>query len=155
MSWITKEKRGYCFNGETGVGRLPIEFEVANNDDLAKARSGLLDRSQVRRLTIKGVADSGATRLVLPLSVVKRLGIPVTAKIKVQYADRRTGTRDLAEGVYLEFQGRHGIFSAIVEPNRRTALVGAIVLEELDFLLDCAHQRLVPRDPHFILGEIE
>jgi len=30
-----------------------------------------------------------------------------------------------------------------------------IVLEDLDFLVDCNKQRLVPRDPDFVVSEIE
>jgi hypothetical protein len=42
-----------------------------------------------------------------------------------------------------------------VEPRRTTALIGAIVLEELDFIVDCARQTLRPRDPDGIVSEIE
>ena len=42
-----------------------------------------------------------------------------------------------------------------VEPGRESALIGAIVLEDLDFLVDCAGQRLVPRDPKHIISEVE
>jgi hypothetical protein len=38
---------------------------------------------------------------------------------------------------------------------RKTALIGAIVLEQLDLLVDCTHQRLVPRDPRYQIVEIE
>jgi hypothetical protein len=34
-------------------------------------------------------------------------------------------------------------------------LIGAIVMEDLDFLVDCAIQTLQPRDPNGIVGEIE
>jgi hypothetical protein len=61
----------------------------------------------------------------------------------------------LAKEVYLQLLGRDSVFTAIVEPNRRKALIGAIVLEDLDFLVDCTQQRLVPRDPRFIVSEIE
>jgi hypothetical protein len=57
--------------------------------------------------------------------------------------------------VRLHLQGRDGIFTAVVEPKRDTALIGAIVLEDLDFLVDCQKQRLVPRDPDFVVSEIE
>jgi hypothetical protein len=39
--------------------------------------------------------------------------------------------------------------------RRETALVGAIVLEDLDLLVDCVDQRLVPRDPSGPTYEIE
>jgi hypothetical protein len=37
--------------------------------------------------------------------------------------------------------------TAIIEPKRETALIGAIVLEYLDLLVDCTAQKVVPRDP--------
>ena len=47
------------------------------------------------------------------------------------------------------------LFEVTLEAKRDTALIGAIVLEDLDFLVDCEKQRLVPRDPKFILSEAE
>ncbi len=141
--------------GANGVGRFKVKLEVANNDDLALARQGVLALSKVRRTKLMGVVDSGATRLVLPEAVVKKLGLPVTQPVKVRYADRRRGTRDAVKDVHVELQGRSGTFTAIVEPKRRTALVGAIVLEDLDFMVDCTSQQLVPRDPKFVVSEIE
>jgi predicted aspartyl protease len=137
------------------MGRFSVHFEVANNDDLAAVRRGDLEASKVRRCTIAGVVDSGASRLVLPKAVVEKLGLPFTDHVKVKYGDGRTGKRPVVEGVYVELQGRHSIFKATVEPKRDTALIGAIVLEDLDFLVDCEKQRLVPRDPKFIVSEIE
>ncbi len=141
--------------GAKDVGRIAITFEVANHRDLIKAEEGLLEPEKVRRLTISGVVDSGATRLVLPQAVVKQLGLRPTGKVKVHYADRRTGLRNLVEGVYVEILGRHGTFTAMVEAKRTSALVGAIVLEDLDFLVDCTNLRLVPRDPDFVVSEAE
>jgi len=92
---------------------------------------------------------------VLPKGVVDQLGLPVSEYVKVKYADGRTGKRGVVQGVYVELQGRNSIFKATVEPKRDTALIGAIVLEDLDFLVDCEHQRLVPRDPKYIISEIE
>ena len=34
------------------------------------------------------------------------------------------------------------------------ALIGAIVLEDLDFLVECIKQCLVPRDPDYVVSEI-
>jgi len=141
--------------GENGVGRFVIEFQVANRGDVIKARDGSLPEDKIRRTTIRGVVDSGAGRLVLPKTVVQELGLPLGDKAKVRYADSRTRTRDTAEDVQVEIEGRKGTFTAIVEPGRTDALIGAIVLEDLDYLVDCLHQRLVPRDPRFVVSEIE
>jgi predicted aspartyl protease len=141
--------------GANGVGRFSVEFEVANDDDLALVRRGLLSADKVRRQRIAGVVDSGAAKLVLPQALVKQLGLPEGDKISVRYAEGRRAERRQAEEVYVELLGRHGTFTAIVEPRRQTALIGAIVLEDLDLLVDCQRQRLVPRDPSGPIFEIE
>jgi predicted aspartyl protease len=137
------------------VGRFAIELEVANHGDMVKARDGFLDPEKVRRLKITGVVDTGATRLVLPKKIAKQLGLPDAGKVQVRYANNKTATRNLVEEAYVEIIGRHGVFTAVVEPQRRNALIGAIVLEDLDYLVDCIHQRLVPRDPRFVVSELE
>jgi predicted aspartyl protease len=141
--------------GHNGIGRFSVEFQVANYGDLTLAQRGLLPDDQVRRQTVSGAVDSGAAKLVLPETLVKQLGLTLGDKIKVRYADGRRTQRRQAEGAYIELMGRHGTFTAIVEPNRETALIGAIVLEDFDFLVDCQHQRLIPRDPTGPLFEIE
>lgn len=142
-------------NGKHAMGRITIEVEIANNEDLIRARNGDLDSSEVRRMKIQGLVDSGATRMVLPQAVVKELGLPLKAKkVKVRYADGRRGLRAEAEQVGVFLLGRDGVFSAIVEPKRETALIGAIVLEDLDLLVDCAKLQLVRRDPDYVVSEI-
>lgn len=141
--------------GGNGVGRFSIDLEVANNDDVAAVRRWDLKPEQVRRATIKGVVASGAAKLILPQAFVKQLGLPLSSKVAVRYADGRRAQRSTAEAAYVEILGRHGTFTAIVEPKRETALVGAIVLEDLDLLVDCTNQRVVPRDPRTPIYEIE
>jgi predicted aspartyl protease len=142
-------------NGTNLMGRITIEVEIVNNEDLVAVRRGILDASKVRRKKILGLVDSGATRLVLPQSVVKALGLPLKKqKVKVRYADGRSGLRPEAEQVAVFLSGRDGVFSAIVEPKRETALIGAIVLEDLDLLVDCANLQLLPRDPDYVISEI-
>jgi hypothetical protein len=132
-----------------------VELEVANNDDLALMHRGLLPPEQVRRETVQAVVDSGATKLVLPQALVKRLCLRLGDPILVRYADRRRVRREGAEGVYVQLLGRHGTFTAIVEPRRKDALIGVIVLEDLDLLVDCTARRVVPRDPRCAIYEIE
>ncbi len=137
------------------MGRFSVEFEVANYDDMVEAEHGRINPREIRRVTISGVVDPGATNLVLPGAIVKQLGLRTRGKTRVRYADRRSAWRDRVAGAWLELLGREGIFVAIAEPKRKSALIGAMVLEDLDFLVDCKRQRLVPRDPKGILTEAE
>jgi predicted aspartyl protease len=148
--WIMKH------TGNGKMGRFSVEFEVVNNQDSVNALTGHLDPAKIRRKTISGVVDPGAAYLVLPAAVAKELGLPVKKnKIKVRYADGRRAKRTEVDEVRLYLLGRDGIFNAIVEPNRETALIGAIVLEQLDLLVDCTKGRLIPRDPEAVFAEIE
>jgi predicted aspartyl protease len=141
--------------GANGVGRFAVEFEIANDLDVSDAERGLLEPDKVRRVTIRGTVDPGATRLVLPEKVVQQLGLPSKGKVKVRYANRESAVRDVVKSALVKLLGRDGVFTAIVEPKRRTALIGAIVLEELDFLVDCTAQRLIPRNKRYVVNEIE
>ena len=53
----------------------------------------------------------------------------------MRYADGRRATRPVVSNVWLQLLGRDGVFSAVIEPDREDALIGAIVLEELDLLV--------------------
>jgi predicted aspartyl protease len=137
------------------MGRFSVRIMVANFRDIAQLAPGQQVLENVKHVVISGVVDSGAARLVLPQHVVDQLQLTIEDEVTVRYADHREAKRPRAGGVWLELNGRNGVFSAIVEPARTDALIGAIVLEELDLLVDFATQSLYPRDPTTIVVEIE
>ena len=141
--------------GVAQMGRVTVEVPISNYYDLQLARRGQLSFDKVRRTTISGIVDSGAARLVLPPQVVQELGLPEDGETGVRYADQRTARRPIVRDVYLELCGRGSVFSAIVEPDRKDALIGEIVLEELDLIIDCTRGEVRPRDPDRIISEIE
>ncbi len=141
--------------GAATMGRFSVEVELANNRDVVLSELGHLQADKIRRVKVLGVVDCGASRLVLPQTAVEQLGLIPTTQVRVRYADGRSRKRPLVEGVYLELLGRHSVFNASVEPKRDTALIGAIVLEDLDLLVDSGKQRLYPRDPDIVVSEIE
>ncbi len=137
------------------MGRFSVEFAVANNRDVLGLPVGEPVLPRVKHVVLWGVVDSGAGRLVLPQRVVDELRLQVEGETTVRYAEHRREKRPLVSNVWLELLGRHGVFSAVVEPERTDALIGGIVLEELDLLVDCTTQSLYPREPDSILTEIE
>ncbi len=141
-------------NWRNYVERFSVEFEVANHEDVVQAKMGSLPPEQVRRRRISGVVDTGAARLVLPASVVVALGFPEAGQVTVKFADGRRESKTVVGDVQLEIQGRLSVFTAVVEPGRVEALIGAIVLEELDFVPDCTRQVLLPRNPRGLIAEI-
>ena len=140
---------------EETMGRILTEVGLANNQDVQLWKAGVIPEEKVRRTRIQAVIDTGANYLVLPSSVAEELGLSKAGAVTVRYADGRTGNKEVAEQVELELLGRKGTFRALLEPDRTTALVGAIVMEDLDLLVDCGKQIVFPRDPNGIIAEIE
>src|SRR5206468_6072286 len=128
---------------------------LSNHKDVIGVELGAVSPDKVRRTKARGVVDSGSTRLIIPQSLADQLGLQISGTTKVRYADGRTADRGIAQDVHLAYGGRESVFSAVVEPDRQSILVGAIVLEELDLLVDCTTGRLVPRDPKQIVSEAE
>ena len=100
--------------------------------------------------------DTGAIMLVLPKSVVDELKLPVQRTTTVKYANEETAERDIVWGVELEICGRKGVFEAVVEPKKTYALIGAIVLETLDLIVEPRDLKIYanPRSKH-PMAEIE
>ena len=137
------------------MGRFSVDIVIANNRDVVTAEPAARIPDSVKHLTLSGVVDSGAARLVLPLRAAEELQLQADGETMVRFADGRREKRALVSNVWLQHQGRHGVFSAVIEPNRDDALIGAMVLEELDLLVDCGTQSLYPREPDLVLTEIE
>ncbi len=117
------------------MGRFSVELIVANNRDVVMLGDGEEVLSRVKHVAVSGVVDSGAAKLVLPQRVVDELHLKVVGEMTVRFADNRRDKRQVVNNVWLKLLGREGIFSAIVEPARDDALIGAIVMEELDLLV--------------------
>lgn len=137
------------------MGRVIVQFELMNYSDLKLVEAGHLTPDKIRKVAMSGVVDTGAARLVLPEAVARQLGLPVSGYSTVRYADHRREQREVVRDAFVQLLGRGGVFSAILEPARADALLGAIVMEDLDLVVDCTGQRVEPRDPHTIITEVE
>lgn len=137
------------------MGRFSVDIELANYRDVVAAQLGVLPPEKIRRAMVSGVVDTGASRLVLPVSVVTALGLSPTGQITVRFADGRQDQKEIVGDIQVQINDRSSVFTAVLEPGRSDALIGAIVLEELDLIPDCTAQKLVPRYPHGMFAELD
>ena len=124
---------------------MKIEVELENYDDRAVANRGLLPEERVRSQRVDVVVDSGAVTLVLPQDLVESLGLRTLHKAVVTCADERTEERNSAGIVSVRVAGRNVETKCVVGPSGSDPLLGQIVLEEADLLIDWANQRLISR----------
>ncbi|MGL4514449.1 MAG: hypothetical protein ACRCT8_15275 [Lacipirellulaceae bacterium] len=132
------------------MGSFSMRMQLANNIDLTLSQAGHLAASAVRRFELDGIVDSGAAHVVLPQAAMGALGLPESWRAKTRYADGSTRERSVIKNVSITLCGRESVFSAVIEPGREDALIGAIVMEELDLIVDCVTGQLLPRDPQMM-----
>ncbi|MDZ7290869.1 MAG: hypothetical protein ONB44_06665 [candidate division KSB1 bacterium] len=85
---------------------------------------------------VEAKVDTGATLLVLPEYVVSDLEFPIIRQQTVKYANEDTEERNVVWGVEVTLCDRKGVFEAIVEPKKKYARIGAVVMETLDLIVE-------------------
>ena len=127
------------------MGEVKVTVELENYADREVARRGFLPEDQVRSQRVEVVVDSGAVMLVLPQDLVEALGLRTLRKAIVAYADERKVEVDMAGVVSVKVVGRTVETDCLVGPPGSEALLGQVVLEQADLLIDCANQQLITR----------
>lgn len=126
--------------------QINTESMVYNFGDEELSRAGVKGKEEVRQARVTCVADSGATMLTLPQEVVARLGLPGLRRVKVRYADGRVEEKEVVGGVRVEIQGRSIVTDALIEKAGAEALLGYVVMELLDLVVDPGQGIIKPRE---------
>ncbi len=127
------------------MGEVKVELELENALDRERMRLGQISEQQVRLARVQALVDSGAVMLVLPQDLVEALGLREVGKAIVTYADERREERPLAGIVTVRVGNRTTSLNCVVGPPNSEPLLGHVVLETMDLLVDCTQQKLVPR----------
>jgi len=133
------------FSRRAKMGEVVEKIELENYVDRYLADEGKIKSSQVRKVTINALVDTGATMLILPQDVVERLGLKTSRKVIVTYAGGRRDECDVAGGLIVKIGDRHAYMECIVGQPTSEALIGQVVLKVLDLLVDPREQKLTPR----------
>jgi predicted aspartyl protease len=120
------------------VGQVFTHIDVTNFIDEVSVAPGGRQRAVARDGVL---ADTGATHLCLPQSVVSGLGLPLVRNVVVSTAAgvRETG---LYAGARLTVEGRSGVVQVLAVPDDARLLLGAIAMEELGLEPDLKNRRL-------------
>ncbi len=126
------------------MGKVIEKLKVANLLDPAKS------------VTVEAIVDTGATMLVLPQDVVNSLGLEKVEEVRVKYANNHVETKEIYGVVRLELKGRIGNFDVLAENEGSQPLIGQMVLERLDLVIEPSTRRVIPnpRSPEMPMVEI-
>ena len=124
------------------MGQVHGQVLLTNYREAILARLGQFDATQVHQYETEALIDTGAVRSAMPAAVADRLGLMHLRRTDAQYADGCVEAVDMTEVFTIEMLGRQTETSAMVLGEH--LLIGVTVLEELDLMVDCLRQRLVP-----------
>ena len=127
------------------MGEIIVEIELENAGDRRLFEEGYRGEDEIRRATISAVADTGAVMLALPEDLVGRLGAAVVSSATVMYADGRRGELPIAGPLTVRIGDRSMSAGCVVVPQGSDALLGQIVMAQLDLVADCVNRTLSPR----------
>ena len=124
------------------MGQVHVQVVLTNYREAVLVRLGQLDTNPVHRYETEALIDTGAVQSVIPSVVADRLGLMRLRRTDAQYADGRIEEVDLAEVVIIEMLGRQIEITPMVLGEH--VLLGVMVLEGLDLMVDCHSNRFVP-----------
>ena len=126
------------------MGKVVTKAWLRNNQDLTRLADGRIAVEQVRQQEQELIVDTGARVVGLPLPIIEQLGLPATRKVTVTLSDGSRQERQLYGELRVQVGDRDDVFSCVAKPEGAPLLVGQIVLEALDLVVDCGRQRLIP-----------
>ncbi len=96
-------------------------------------------------ISLDCLVDTGAVMVLLPQEVAERLELPLSGSVVVRLADERRRELRKAGPVNIRIGERDGNFDCLIGPPNCEPLLGQIVLEQLDLIVDPANRQLVVR----------
>jgi clan AA aspartic protease len=129
------------------MGKTIEKVKIQNYVDLYNASQGLLPESKIRLVEIDAIVDTGATYLCVPPSVIQQLGLPLSHATEVTIANGRVERR-IFKGAEITIRDR-SVQMQVMENDKKTpALIGYLILEALDFVVNPKTQGLMGNPEH-------
>lgn len=127
------------------MGEVRAAARFRNFLDVGLAERGQVSHGDIQTSELDCLVDSGALMVLLPEDEVGKLGLVGGDRVIVTYADDRKEEVATARGLEVQILGRTMVTDCVVGPPLCEPLIGQLVLEELDLVVDCGGRSLRPR----------
>lgn len=127
------------------MGEVKVTAILRNYGSVAAAKRGFISEKDIESSEISMTVDTGAVMIFLPQDEVEKLGLEPSKKVVVTYADERKEERWAAKGIEVTIGNRSMVTDCIIGPPLCEPLLGQLVLEELDLIVDAQNKTVGPR----------
>jgi clan AA aspartic protease len=125
------------------MGTFKEEITLENTGDRILANHGYKKEAEIRTLKVEAMPDTGAWTLVINEDVREKLGLTIKETSESTLADGKANMYDVTEGVEIRWKDRYTVLPAVVVPDAKDILLGALPLEAMDLMVDPVHGQLV------------
>ncbi|MCL2766038.1 MAG: hypothetical protein FWD40_12310 [Treponema sp.] len=136
------------------MGDVYAELKLTNYSDIVKERDGIIQKHDIRTVTVNALVDTGTTTIVIGNNLRKKLGLmledtePVTLAGGIKTYCRTT------DALLVNWKNRKSTVSAWVLSNSDEVLMGTIPLQEMDLMVDPANHTLVGKHGDEVLRRL-
>ncbi len=127
---------------EVKMGAVRVSVKLTSAFEEGLVRRGSLHPKHLHTYEAIGLVDTGALTLVIPQEAVEYLGLKIEGTQVARFANGEQEVLGLTEAVKIQCQGRSAVLQALVVGDE--ILIGQVVLELMDLLVDCKNQQLIP-----------
>jgi len=124
------------------MGKVMVKIKLTNLKDLFLKQANVR-KAVPRAIEVESLVDTGATRLYLKPSVIRKLGLQRVDAVRSQTTNGEAIPFKY-EPAQLELMGRKENFDVIEVPETVPNLLGQVPLEVLDLVVDSKRQKLIP-----------
>jgi predicted aspartyl protease len=128
----------------TSMGKVVVTAKIENLEDLFNAERGLISAGDVRSIeVVDALVDTGATGLLVPKSMIARLGLTPLRMRQARGLGGGTVPLPMYRAARLTIQGRDCAIDVGEIGDEFPVLIGQVPLELLDWVIDPGGQRLI------------
>ena len=124
------------------MGAVRVSIKLKNAVDEELVSRALLAPRLLREVEFTGLVDTGAVSLVIPQDIVTQLGLRILHQRVAEFVNGEQQTIGVTGAIIVECENRATTDEALVVGNE--VLIGQVILEKLDLVVDCKNQKLIP-----------
>jgi clan AA aspartic protease len=130
------------------MGLVKAEIELINASDISFVDAGIKHESEIRKIKVPALVDSGAIMLAINETIQAQLGLKTRDSRPSQLADGTIVEYNVVGPIEVRFKNRYSTTNALVLPGNQEVLLGAIPMEEMDVMIHPLRQELIVNPEH-------
>ena len=113
------------------MGLAYADITLINGGDIEMAKRHIIGEEEIKQMTVKMMVDRGAYMLAINETIQEQLDLSFIEKRKAVLADGSVTEYDVVGPIYVKFENRTAICSAMVLKGDSEPMLGAIPMEEM------------------------